>query len=62
MQEKAGTFIGEALLNNPDYPIERISFKDVNLEENGLFRIIEAAAVNKNIQKLHIGIISDQGL
>lgn len=62
MQEKAGLFIGEALLANPRYPIDRIKFKNVKLEESGLYRIIEATNANKNIKRIHIGVISDYGL
>ena len=62
MKAKAGHFIGEALLTNPSYPIERIKFKDVNLEENGLYRLLEATNQNKNIKRIHIGVISDYGL
>jgi hypothetical protein len=62
MQEKAGLFIGEALLLNPLYPIQRIKFKGVNLEESGLYRILEAVNANKNISRIHLGVISDYGL
>ena len=62
MQSKAGLFIGEALLANPSYPIQRLKFKDVDLEENGLYRLLEAVNINKNITKLHVGIVSDYGL
>jgi hypothetical protein len=62
MQLKAGLFIGEALLANPAYPIERIKFKDVNLEESGLYRLLEAANQNKNIKRVHLGVVSDYGL
>lgn len=62
MQAKAGLFIGEALLAKPKYPIERIKFKDVNLEETGLYRLLEAANVNPSLKSIHLGIISDYGL
>lgn len=62
MQEKAGMFIGEALLSNPEYPIEYIKFKEINLEEIGLHRILEAANANKHIKRINVGIISDKGL
>ena len=55
-------FIGEALLSNPEYPIDYLKFKGVNLEETGLHRILEAANVNKHIRRLNVGIISDKGL
>ena len=62
MQAKAGLFIGEALLENPDYAVAKIIFKNVRLEENGLYRMIEAANANRHITQLHVGIISDYGL
>jgi hypothetical protein len=34
----------------------------VNLEETGLYRLLEAVNANKHIHKLHVGIISDYGL
>lgn len=49
MQAKAGLFIGEALMENPDYAIAKIIFKNIRLEENGLYRMIEAVNANKNI-------------
>ena len=62
MQYKAGMFIGDALKENPNYPIEKIIFRDINIEENGLFRMLEAANANKNILRLQVGIVSDLGL
>ena len=62
MESKSAQFIGEALLANPTYPIEQIKFKGVNLEETGLYRLLEAVNANKHIHKLHVGIISDYGL
>ena len=62
LESKAGLFIGEALLANPKYPITKLTFKDVNLEDNGLYRLIEAVNENKHITKLHVGIVSDYGL
>ena len=62
MESKSAQFIGEALLANPTYPIEDLKFKGVNLEETGLYRLIEAVNANKHIHKLHVGIISDYGL
>jgi len=59
---KAGEYIGEALCNNPDYPIGKLVFGGICLEETGLTRIIEAVNVNKNIVQLNVGIITDRGL
>ena len=59
---KAGEFIGQALIDNPEYPIKKILFKDIILEVDGLYRIFEAVNANPHITKLHVGIVSDQGL
>ena len=39
-----------------------MKFKNVNLEEDGLLRIIEAANCCESIVQLHVGIVSDVGL
>lgn len=62
MLDKAGIFLGEAIIANKKYPIERIKFKDVSIEETGLYRILEAVNANHNIKRIHVGIISDYGL
>ena len=62
MESKTAQFIGEALLANPNYKIERLKFKGVKLEETGLYRLLEAVNANKNITRLHVGIVSDFGL
>lgn len=59
---RAGEYIGEALLSNPEYPIYKLTFENISLEDHGLVRIIEAANANENIIKLHLGIITNNGL
>ena len=59
---KAGEYIGEALCNNPGYTLKKISFGGIALESIGLVRIVEACNLNKNIKKLNIGILTDDGL
>lgn len=59
---KAGVYIGSALLANPEYPMYKLTFENVNLGNDGLIRIIEAVNKNGNIQKLHCGIIANAGL
>ena len=46
---KAGEYIGAALVENPDYPLGKLVFGGVCLEDTGLVRVIEAANANKNI-------------
>ena len=60
--KKAGVFIGDALIQNPDHPVEKINFKDVYLGEDGLIRILEACNANHHIKKLSIGFVSAKGL
>jgi hypothetical protein len=59
---KAGEYIGEALSKNPAYPLGKLVFGGVCLEDTGLVRVIEAANANKNIVELNVGIITDTGL
>jgi hypothetical protein len=59
---KAGVYIGEALIKNAKYPLYKLSFENVDLEHDGLVRILEAVNVNKNILKLHCGVVTDHGL
>lgn len=44
---------------NPTHCLEKLSFKDVFLGEDGLARVCEALNVNKNITTVHLGIISN---
>tara|TARA_B110000285_G_C14910050_1_gene507478 strand:+ start:119 stop:859 length:741 start_codon:yes stop_codon:yes gene_type:complete len=62
LKSKTGIFIGEALIANPDHPIEKLNFKNVNLEDDGLIRILEACNANKNIKKVTLGFVSSSGL
>ena len=62
LKDKAGLHIGDALLTNPDHPIDKVSFKNVYLGEDGLLRILEACNVNKNIKKVHLGAITALGM
>jgi hypothetical protein len=55
---KAGIYIGNALIQNNQHPIKKISFKDVYLGEDGLIRIIEACNSNSFIEKAHFGYVS----
>jgi hypothetical protein len=59
---KAGEYIGQALLENPDYTIFKVSFAKTMLEEAGLVRVIEAVNCNKHILKLNVGVVTDHGL
>ena len=59
---KAGEYIGESLCNNPEYPLGKLVFGGICLEETGLVRIIEAVNANKNIVQLNVGIVTDHGL
>ena len=62
LKDKAGLHIGDALLANPDHPISKISFKKVDLGDDGLLRILEACNANKNIKKVNLGYISCEGM
>lgn len=62
MQAKTGIYIGEALIANPSHPVNKLSFKGLDLQEDGLLRVLEACNANKNIEKLHLGFVSGRGL
>ena len=62
LKDKAGLHIGDALLANPDHPIEKISFKNVDLGSDGVLRILEACNANKHIKKVHLGAVSSNGM
>ena len=59
---KAGEYIGAALSSNPMYPLKKISFRGISLEHIGLTRVVEAANLNRNIRKMDVGILTDDGL
>jgi hypothetical protein len=62
LHSKTAQYIGEVLINNPEYDIEELNFKGNQLEEYGLRRLIAATVANPHIKKLKLGIISDFGL
>ena len=62
LSDKAGIFLGDALKANCHHPVEKLSFKKINLGEDGLVRILEATNVNQNIVKLNLGLITDYEL
>ena len=62
LKDKAGLLIGDALIANPEHPIDKIGFKDVYLGENGLLRVLEGCNSNKFIKKIHLGIVSMEGM
>lgn len=62
LNNKAGIFIGDALISNKDHPVEKISFKNCMLGDDGLLRILEACNANSNIKKVHLGYVSSKGL
>ena len=62
LKSKSGEFLGDILIENPDYHLEELSFKGNKLEEYGTRRIIIAATKAKHLKKLNLGIISDFGL
>jgi hypothetical protein len=62
LNNKAGIFIGDALISNTEHPVEKISFKGVQLGDDGLLRILEACNANPNIKKVHLGYVSSKGL
>lgn len=62
LSSKAGVFIGQGLIDNVDHPVAKINFKNCDLGETGVHRIIEASNVNKNVKKINLGFVSDRSL
>ena len=62
LKDKAGLHIGDALLANPDHPIDKISFKNVALGDDGVLRVLEGCNANKNIKKIHLGAVTCEGM
>jgi len=62
LSSKSGVFIGQSLIDNVDHPVSKISFKNCDLGEPGVVRIIEASNCNKNIKKINLGLVSDRSL
>jgi hypothetical protein len=55
-------FIGQGLIDNVDHPVTKISFKNCDLGEAGVHRIIEASNCNHNVKKINMGLVSDRSL
>lgn len=62
MTTKTGEYIGEALLENPDYPLKVLEFRFNNFGELGLQRICEGVTECKSIHDLAVGVVTNQGL
>lgn len=62
LKSKTGEYIGDVLIDNPDYKISEIDLKGNKLEEHGIRRLIIAATKNHNITKFKFGVMSDFGL
>jgi len=62
MQAKSAFYIGEALIRNPKAQISQIFFKDIKIDTQGLYSLLEGANINQNLKSLHIGIVTDEGL
>lgn len=59
---KAGEYIGQALIDTPSAVIEKLEFKGVHLDDRGLLRIIDAANKTQSLEKLDVGVLTDNGL
>lgn len=60
---KAGEYIGQALLDNVgNSKLESLDFKYVNLGRSGLLRVIDAANQTPTLEKLDVGVLTDEGL
>lgn len=62
IKSRSGIYIGDALIQNPNHPVEELKFRNVSLEEDGFLRILEACNANKNIKSINLGYVSNKGL
>jgi hypothetical protein len=62
LKSKTGEYIGDVLIDNPDYKIHEIDLRGNKLEECGIRRLIIASTKNHNITKFKFGVLSDFGL
>lgn len=60
---KAGEYVGQALLDNcGNSKLEKLEFKGVDLGQTGLVRIIDAANKTPSLEKLDVGVLTDEAL
>ncbi|CDW74170.1 UNKNOWN [Stylonychia lemnae] len=62
LQYKTGIYIGDALVQNNQYPINHIALRDIQLDLEGVTRLMNGVNQNKNIKRLHVGIVDNEGL
>ena len=60
---KAGEYVGQALIDNYDKSILReLDFSDIDLGTRGLIRVIDAANKTPALEKLNVGVLTDNAL
>jgi len=60
---KAGEYIGQAMIDNCDnMRLKELDFEGIDLGQRGLVRIIDAANKTPSLEKLNVGILTDNAL
>lgn len=60
---KAGEYVGQALIDNVgNIKLEKLEFKGVDLGQTGLCRIIDAANKTPSLEKLDVGVLTNDSL
>lgn len=60
--DKAGMYIGDALVKSQDYPLQQLLFKGVDLQKEGTRRVFDSIMINKKVKRLHIGLVGNSTL
>ena len=61
-KDRAGVYIGEVFSANPSYPLVRICFEGIDLQEMGVRRVAESLNSNTNIKSVHLGTLDSTTL
>jgi len=60
---KAGEYIGQAMIDNCNQmKLKELNFEGIDLGQRGLVRIIDAANKTPSLEKLNVGVLTDNAL
>jgi len=60
---KAGEYIGQAMIDNcQNMRLKELDFEGIDLGQRGLVRIIDAANKTPSLEKLNVGVLTDNAL
>jgi len=60
---KAGEYIGQAMIDNcQNMKLKELDFEGIDLGQRGLCRIIDAANKTPSLEKINVGVLTDNAL